>query len=79
MLFTSHMEPPENRNPTHRHAVLILVSFACPTGVQDDNLGLANEIAVHLQGIEDLFGVEDILDEDVILVFHLQAALVSMG
>ena len=51
--------------------MLILVSFACPTGVQDDNLGLANEIVVFLQGIEDLFRVEDILDEDVIRMLNL--------
>ena len=43
------------------------------------DLGLANEITVHLQGVEDLLRVEHILDEDVIPVFHLQAVLVSMG
>ena len=48
------------------------VALPCPARVQDDDLGLAKEIGVHLQGVEDLFGVE------YAQVINLQALLVPM-
>ena len=53
--------------------MLVSVAFSSPARIQDDDLGLAKEVGVHLQGVEDLLGVEEAQLVD------LQAVLVSVG